>query len=83
MVAPPLPPWDPRGPQPLDPGAPGEGGAGVNLAKESKEPETKKKIDRGWKDNAYNQYASDLISLHRSLPDHRDPWCREEVRITL
>ena len=26
------------------------------------------------------QYVSDLISLHRSLPDHRDPWCRTEGR---
>jgi polypeptide N-acetylgalactosaminyltransferase len=31
-------------------------------------------IDEGWKNNAFNQYASDLISLHRSLPDPRDEW---------
>lgn len=33
-------------------------------------------VDKGWKDNAFNQYVSDLISVHRSLPDTRDPWCK-------
>ena len=36
--------------------------------------EIKKIIGEGWKKNAYNQYVSDLIGLHRSLPDNRDPW---------
>jgi len=80
VVEAPQPPWDPRGPQPADPDAPGENGRGVNLNKEKADPEKKKLIDKGWKDNAYNQYASDMISLHRSLPDHRDPWCKEEDR---
>ena len=35
------------------------------------------KYDKGWKDNAFNQYASDLISLHRSLADSRDPECKQ------
>merc|ERR1711892_1357050 len=59
---------------PIDPNAPGEMGKPVRI--ENPDPETKKKIDKGWKDNAYNQYASDMISLHRSLPDQRDQWCR-------
>lgn len=36
--------------------------------------DVKKSVDDGWLKNAFNQYASDLISIHRSLPDPRDPW---------
>lgn len=31
-------------------------------------------VDDGWLKNAFNQYVSDLISVHRSLPDPRDEW---------
>ena len=34
--------------------------------------EERRKFDEGWQKNAFNQYASDMISLHRSLPDVRD-----------
>lgn len=34
----------------------------------------KKLVDEGWLKNAFNQYASDLISVRRSLPDPRDEW---------
>lgn len=36
--------------------------------------EVKKLVDRGWAKNAFNQYASDLISIKRTLPDPRDEW---------
>ncbi|XP_027836580.2 putative polypeptide N-acetylgalactosaminyltransferase 9 isoform X2 [Aphis gossypii] len=42
--------------------------------------DVKKLVDEGWKNNAFNQYASDLISLHRSLPDPRDEWCKKPGR---
>jgi hypothetical protein len=35
-------------------------------------PEERKKYEDGWK-YGYNEYASNLISLHRELPDFRDP----------
>ncbi|XP_063236763.1 putative polypeptide N-acetylgalactosaminyltransferase 9 isoform X2 [Bacillus rossius redtenbacheri] len=42
--------------------------------------EVKKLVDDGWQKNAFNQYVSDLISVHRKLPDPRDPWCKEPGR---
>uniref|UniRef100_A0A182N9G7 Polypeptide N-acetylgalactosaminyltransferase n=1 Tax=Anopheles dirus TaxID=7168 RepID=A0A182N9G7_9DIPT len=32
-------------------------------------------IALGWKRQGYNQFASDLISVRRQMPDVRDPWC--------
>lgn len=53
--------------------APGEMGRPVvlptNLSKEIKDV-----VDEGWKKNAFNQYVSDMISVHRTLPDPRDSW---------
>ncbi|XP_039296598.1 putative polypeptide N-acetylgalactosaminyltransferase 9 isoform X2 [Nilaparvata lugens] len=43
-------------------------------------PEVKKLVDEGWQKNAFNQYVSDLISLHRQLPDPRDEWCKAPNR---
>ncbi|XP_045476113.1 putative polypeptide N-acetylgalactosaminyltransferase 9 isoform X2 [Harmonia axyridis] len=47
----------------------------ANLSKD-----VKAMVDLGWKNNAFNQYVSDMISVHRSLPDPRDEWCKEEGR---
>lgn len=55
------------------PDAPGEMGRPVVLPT-NMSSEMKKSVDDGWLKNAFNQYASDLISIHRSLPDPRDPW---------
>ena len=52
--------------------SPGENGKGINIVKENLPPEERAKFDEGWKNNAYNQYASDMMSLHRGLPDVRD-----------
>ncbi|RWS31791.1 putative polypeptide N-acetylgalactosaminyltransferase 9-like protein [Leptotrombidium deliense] len=53
----------------------GEMGKPVILPKNlSKEIE--KRVSQGWADNAFNQYISDLISTSRSLPDVRDPACK-------
>jgi len=51
---------------------PGEGGQPVIIDKEKLTAEQRADFDKGWKDNAFNRYASDMISLHRSLPDIRD-----------
>lgn len=35
-------------------------------------PAEKKKYDLGFQNNAFNQYASDMISIHRTLPEILD-----------
>ncbi|KAL3832575.1 hypothetical protein ACJMK2_024208 [Sinanodonta woodiana] len=40
-------------------------------------PEERQTYEEGFRRNAFNQYASDMISLHRSLPDGRDPECKQ------
>ncbi|KYB25760.1 putative polypeptide N-acetylgalactosaminyltransferase 9 isoform X1 [Tribolium castaneum] len=42
--------------------------------------DVKKLVDAGWQKNAFNQYVSDMISVHRSLPDPRDEWCKAPGR---
>lgn len=61
-----------------DPSQHGEGGKAVKIPKESLTPEEKKKYDEGFKNNAFNQYVSDLISIHRSLPPTADDECKTE-----
>ena len=60
-------------PLPKDnPDGPGAMGRAVKI--DNPEPSVKKLIDEGWQKNAFNQYVSDMISVHRTLPDPRDEW---------
>lgn len=70
VLAAPAPPKD----------APGEMGKPVILPT-NMTAEMKKTVDDGWQNNAFNQYASDLISVHRSLPDPRDAWWVKKLQI--
>jgi polypeptide N-acetylgalactosaminyltransferase len=54
----------------------GELGKPVKINEKKLSPEQLKRFKRGWKDNSYNAYASDMISLHRSLPDVRHSECK-------
>lgn len=56
--------------------APGELGKPVIIDKDKLSPSERKKYDDGWTNNAFNEYASNMISLHRSLADIRDPACK-------
>ncbi|XP_014664145.1 PREDICTED: polypeptide N-acetylgalactosaminyltransferase 5-like [Priapulus caudatus] len=62
--------------KPYFPQAPGEMGRPVRLKKLS--PEEQKEVDEGLQKNAFNQYISDRVSLHRHLPDVRDPQCSKQ-----
>lgn len=64
------------------PDAPGELGRPVILPT-NMSAEMKKAVDDGWLKNAFNQYASDLISIHRSLPDPRDPWYKANIQFMM
>ncbi|XP_032517064.1 putative polypeptide N-acetylgalactosaminyltransferase 9 isoform X1 [Danaus plexippus] len=59
--------------------APGELGKPVVLPSNMSE-DAKLAVSEGWKKNAFNQYASDLISIRRTLPDPRDEWCKQPGR---
>lgn len=54
-------------------GGPGEMGNPVRIDKDKLSKEERQKYDDGWKNNAFNQYVSDMISLRRTLADIRDP----------
>jgi len=46
-------------------------GKPVYIDRNKLSPNQMSDYDKGWKDNAFNRYASDMISLHRTLPDLR------------
>ena len=56
---------------------PGANGEGVKIKLDSLSAREKDSYDAGWQAHAYNRYVSDLISVHRSLPDVRDPECKD------
>ncbi|XP_062587800.1 polypeptide N-acetylgalactosaminyltransferase 5-like, partial [Saccostrea cucullata] len=60
----------------LPPLAPGEYGHPVKIKKEELRPDQQKIYDELFKRNSFNQYASDMISYHRRLPDIRNPSCK-------
>ncbi|XP_035693760.1 polypeptide N-acetylgalactosaminyltransferase 12-like [Branchiostoma floridae] len=59
---------------PPEPGAPGEFGKGVSLTLTEEE---KKLEDAGYKQHAFNEYASSKISLHRRLHEARHAECKD------
>lgn len=58
---------------------PGDMGQPVKI-EEPIHPDIRKQIDEGWSMQGLNQYASDLVSVFRRLPDIRDEWCKEPGR---
>lgn len=51
----------------------GEFGNPVQIDRRKLSPEQQKRYDELFKRNSFNQYASDMISVHRRLPDIRNP----------
>jgi hypothetical protein len=61
----------------IDSNEPGEMGKPVEINKSDLLPGELQKYEDGFEKNAFNAYVSDMISLHRSLPDIRDSDCRK------
>ncbi|XP_055614259.1 putative polypeptide N-acetylgalactosaminyltransferase 9 [Uranotaenia lowii] len=58
---------------------PGDFGSPVTFGKTTEES-IGKMIKMGFESQGLNQYASDLVSVHRRLPDIRAEWCKEPGR---
>jgi len=57
---------------------PGEMGIGVTLNKRLMSESELKKKEAMYKNHAFEEYVSELVSLNRSLPDFRGQWCRNQ-----
>ncbi|EFO20718.2 glycosyl transferase [Loa loa] len=57
---------------------PGEGGKAVIIDRNKLAFSEKRIYDDGFNKNAFNQYVSDMISIHRSLPSYIDEECKTE-----
>jgi len=55
----------------------------ISITRDKLSPEEQKKFDVAWQQNAFNGYANDMMSLHRSLQDTRDAECVYILRATL
>jgi len=64
-----------RPPTLKDASAPGEWGKPFTIARDNLSSEQQKLFDEGWKRNSFNQFASDIISVRRTLPDIRKSEC--------
>ncbi|XP_058465129.1 putative polypeptide N-acetylgalactosaminyltransferase 9 [Malaya genurostris] len=58
---------------------PGDMGVAVELGSDIKS-DIRHQVDEGWNTQGLNQYASDIVSVFRRLPDIRDDWCKEPGR---
>ena len=51
----------------------GELGKAVKINRDELSPDDRKKYDDGFQSHSFNEFASDMVSLHRQLRDVRDP----------
>jgi len=51
----------------------GENGQAIVINKKALSEDDRRTFDIGWQANAFNEYASSSMSVHRTLPDVRDP----------
>ncbi|XP_074659676.1 polypeptide N-acetylgalactosaminyltransferase 5-like [Tubulanus polymorphus] len=63
--------------KPRNESSPGEMARPVLIEKSKLNTSEREKYDKGWKQHDFNQYASDLVSVRRSLPDFRQPECKD------
>ncbi|XP_053682916.1 putative polypeptide N-acetylgalactosaminyltransferase 9 [Sabethes cyaneus] len=65
---------DPRLPTP-------PGDLGVPLPASYDDKHISKLVEQGFRDQGFNQYNSDMISVHRRLPDLRHRWCETQQEL--